>query len=333
MPSTSEAAPGLLAYVEYHLRAHHSPDLFHVHHELSQAVSVPLATTQRAAATAVAKAEKTLKQAHEYLALATNAPAQRGPGHPPKGVASLEQVKDALEGARDAHQRLSAQHAQVMQCIRAIGQAYHFVDLDRGGRRHGKRIAGALQAQTDTIRAIAQQKTSVKYVWRRIEKAERVIPKMQATIECVSGSVRQQASQLALPQPASYAMHAHLMPSYSLERVASTRTVTAGAPLHALAERLRPPLFASDGVFGTLSPVEQETLKTEAAKLAEVFQRSRSNVEGRNGYLSLRNHHRRGLAPPESVPASQRCITFSSCVLTGPPLPGSQWWFSSLVVS
>jgi hypothetical protein len=38
--STSDEAPGLLAYVEQHLRAHHSPDLFHVQRELSKAVAV-----------------------------------------------------------------------------------------------------------------------------------------------------------------------------------------------------------------------------------------------------------------------------------------------------
>jgi hypothetical protein len=100
MPSTSEEAPELLAYVEHHLRAHHSPDLFHRQHKLSPAVSVPLATKQRTATKAVAKAAETLKQAREYLALATNAPAQYGPGCPPKGVTSLGQVKDAQEGAR-----------------------------------------------------------------------------------------------------------------------------------------------------------------------------------------------------------------------------------------
>ena len=36
-------------------------------------------------------------------------------------------------------------------------------------------------------------------------------------------------------------------------------------------------------------------LKAEVAKLADVLQRSRSHVEGRNGYLSLRNHALRGL--------------------------------------
>jgi Family of unknown function (DUF6399) len=303
--ATSDEAPGLLAYVEHHLGAHHSPDLFHVQHELSKAVSVPLAAKQRTAAKTVTKAEETLKQAHEYLAMATTAPVPRSPGRPPKGVANLEQVKDALEGARDAHQRLSAQREQVTQCIRAIGHAYHFVDLERGVRRNGKLIAGDIHAQLQTIRTIAQQADLSQACLKRIEKAERVIPKMQATIEFVSGYVRQQVSQLALPQPASYALHAHLIPSYYLERVASTRTVTAGAPLRALAERLRTPLFESGGALGALSPGEQDTLKTIAGRLAEVFQRSSSNVEGRNGYLALRNHQLRGLDHPRK----RACLT------------------------
>src|SRR5262249_35295189 len=97
-------------------------------------------------------------------------------------------------------------------------------------------------------------------------------------------------------------MHAHLIPSYYLERVASTRTVTAGEQLRELAERLRTPLFEPDGAFGALRPVGQHQLKAEATKLAEVFQRSSSNVEGRNGYLSLRNHQLRGLDHPSAPP-------------------------------
>src|SRR5215510_9479400 len=128
-------------------------------------------------------------------------------------------------------------------------------------------------AQIDTIRAIAQQENLSETCLDRIEKAARVVPKMQATIEFVSGYVRQQVSQLNLPQPVSYALHAHLIPSYYLERVASRRTVTVGEPLRALAERLRTPLFAPEGAFGTLGPVEQDQLRAKAKTLAEVFQR------------------------------------------------------------
>src|ERR671915_2465709 len=100
-------------------------------------------------------------------------------------------------------------------------------------------------------------------------------------------------------------MHARLIPSYYLDRVASTRTVTQGEPLRALAEHLRTPLFTPGGAFGEVSVMDQHHLKTHAARLAEVFQRSSSNVEGRNGYLSLRNHQLRGL----DLPRKRACLT------------------------
>ena len=299
--ATSDEAPGLLAYVAHHLGAHHSPDLFHVQQELSKAVAAPMATKQRAAA----KAEETRKRVHEHLLNANEEPQQPGPGRPPKGAASLAQVEQEVDAARQEHQRLTAQREPVTQSIRAIGHAYHFVDLERGIRRNGKLLAGDLQQHIDTIRTIAQHEGLSERCMERIEKAERVVPKMQATIEFVSGYVRQQVRQLDLAPPASYAMHAHLIPSFYLDRVASTRTVTQGEPLRELAARLRTPLFEPGGALGELNPLEQNQLKVQAARLAEVFQRSSSNVEGRNGYLSLRNHQLRGLDHPRK----RACLT------------------------
>ena len=124
---------------------------------------------------------------------------------------------------------------------------------------------------------------------------------MQATIEFVSGYGRQQVRQMDLAPPVSYARHAQRIPSFSLDRVASTRTVTAGAPLRALAERMRTPLFEAGGALSHLSLAEQSPLQAEASTLADVCQRSSSNVEGRNGYLSLRNQQLRGLDHPRRV--------------------------------
>ena len=100
-------------------------------------------------------------------------------------------------------------------------------------------------------------------------------------------------------------MHAKLIPSYYLERVAQTRSVSAGAPLRELAERLRAPLVAPGGTLSALRPAAQDHLHTEAQRLAAIFQRSSSNVEGRNGYLSLRNHQLRGLDRPRK----RECFT------------------------
>jgi len=116
-------------------------------------------------------------------------------------------------------------------------------------RRNGQLIAADIQGHIEQVRAIAQHEGLSQSCLERIEKAERVVPKMQATIEFVSGYVGQQIHQLDLTQPASFAMHAKLIPSYYLDRVAQTRTVRDGTPLRELAARLRAPLFEPGGVL------------------------------------------------------------------------------------
>jgi uncharacterized protein DUF6399 len=64
-------------------------------------------------------------------------------------------------------------------------------------------------------------------------------------------------------------------------------------------------LFEPGGALSALSPETQRDLRQQANELAEVFQRSSSNVEGRNGYLSLRNHQLRGLDQPRK----RTCLT------------------------
>ena len=274
-------------------------------HELSKAVVAPMAAKQRAAEKVMTTAAAQFNRVQAHPQSAGGLPERRGPGRPPQVAPGLAQAEQEVAGARQERQRLAQAREQLGQCIRAIGHAYHFVDLERGVRRNGKLMVSDIQHQIDTIRTIAQQEGRSQACFDRIEKAERVVPKMQATIEFVSGYVHQQVQRLELTSPQSFAMHARLIPSYYLERVAAPRTVTQGEALRALAERLRTPLFAPDGLLGELSVMQQNHLQAEAATLAEVFQRSRSNVEGRNGYLSLRHHQLRGLDHPRK----RACLT------------------------
>jgi lambda repressor-like predicted transcriptional regulator len=276
LQSTSDEAPGLLAYVANHLDAHHSPDLFHMQHELVKAVSGPLATKQRAAIKTVAALEAQEKPACSDVPM-----------------------------ARQELERISAQREQVAQSIHRISQVYHVVDLERGVRRHAQLIAADIHEQVDTIRQVALQAGLSQSCLERIDKAERVVPKMEATIAFVSRYVRQEIDRLELPPPQALAMPARLMPASYLERVAKQQTVRAGEPLRQLAERLRAPLFEPGGALANLEPVRQQELHHQAQRLAAVFQRSSSNVEGRNGCLSLRNHQLRGLDRPRK----RACLT------------------------
>lgn len=82
--STSDEASGLLAYVEPHLGAPHSPDLFHIQYELSKAVCTPLATKKRAAGKAITGAKEQRNQVQTHLDSAGDQPDKCDPGHPPK---------------------------------------------------------------------------------------------------------------------------------------------------------------------------------------------------------------------------------------------------------
>jgi len=313
--ATSDAAPGLLASVEHSLEAHHSPDFFHGQHELVKAVSGPMATQERAAHKAVTAAMAQLERVHTHQQSAGDEPAQRGPDRPPKAPVRLEHAAQALEAASREHERLAQQREQIAQSIRGLGHASHCGDPERGGRRNGQRIAADIQGHIEQVRALAQPEGLSQHCMGRIEKAERVVPKMPATIALVSGDVRQQVAQLDVTPPVSCAMHAKLIPSFSLDRVAQTRTVSDGMPLRARAARLRAPLCEPGGVCSALHPEAQDQLHDEAKRLAAVFQRSSANVEGRNGSVSLRNHQLRGLDLPRK---RECCTTMHNFFLTRP---------------
>jgi hypothetical protein len=173
MPSTSDEAPGLLASVAPPLGTHHAPALCPVQHALSQAVSAPRATPQRAAAKAAPQAEETGQRRPERLDHAHDTSAQRAPGRPPQIAARLEQGGLDVEAAGPEHRRLTGPREPVTQSLRAIGHGDHLVDLERGVRRNGQRMAGALPQPSDTMRTMAPQEGRSATGLDRIEKAAR----------------------------------------------------------------------------------------------------------------------------------------------------------------
>ena len=194
--STSDEAPGLLAYVAHSLEAHHSPDLFHVQHELVKAVSGPMATKERAAYKAVTEAREQLEyvQTGPHPPSAGDEPETHRPRRAPKAAMRLEQAEHALAAASHEYERLAQQRQQVKAPIRGLGHDDHFVDLERGVRRNGQLIASDMQGHIEPIRTIAQHEGLSQSCLERIEKAERAVPKMRATIELGSGYVGRRVS-------------------------------------------------------------------------------------------------------------------------------------------
>src|SRR4030095_10575599 len=94
-------------YQRTYLEAHHSPDVFHVQHELVKAVSGPMATTERASYKPVIEAQEQLQRLQTHPISTGEVPDKRGPGRPSKEPVSLEQAQQALESATEAHGMLA----------------------------------------------------------------------------------------------------------------------------------------------------------------------------------------------------------------------------------
>ena len=86
-------------------------------------------------------------------------------------------------------------------------------------------------------------------------------------------------------------MFHHLIPALYLHRVAEKTTdIERRQQFHATSQALLAPLRDRDGPFGHLTHDEVQTIEQVAQECADVFQRSSSCVEGRNGQLALRHH-------------------------------------------
>ena len=157
---TSDEAPGLLAYVEHHLAARHSPDIFHVRHELGRAVSAP--NSHRAAGCSIRpwpRRKRTLTRIHEHLARANDELRRRGPRRSPEAATEPRAGRkrwtqpatstSASAPARAGHARVSRPRPRLPLC--------------RPGARHAsQRQADCrdLQRHIDALRAIARQDAS-----------------------------------------------------------------------------------------------------------------------------------------------------------------------------
>ena len=88
-----------------------------------------------------------------------------------------------------------------------------------------------------------------------------------------------------------------LIPALYLERVAARSTRAEPRPhLRALSTQLLEPLRRPDHPINTLAPAGRQHLEPVAGAWADLFQRSSSCVEGRNGQRARRHHGRHRLS-------------------------------------
>jgi len=283
--ATSDEGRGICRHIKHELGAHHSPDLFHVQQAASQATSAPLAAQVRKGEADLAKASQRVKaqQAHQQAYLDSDPrPVGRPPGFERRIATAQASEKEAQISLADA----LARQAQAKTAIQAISQSYHPYDLTTGTARNAEFVAEELAAHFATLETIADQANLSTRCQEQIRKAKRVVVKMVATIAFFFLTI-----QLSLTVEQEQAVYNHLIPGIYLQMAADkAATAQERQALRQQSQRLLAPLNCLESPLFMLELAQKKLVEGVATECAQLFQRSSSCTEGRNGQLALRHH-------------------------------------------
>jgi hypothetical protein len=283
---TSDAAKALIAQAETCLGAHHSPDLFHVQYDTVKATSGALASQTHAAC-------RELEQRQEKTAK-FRAKCQADPeaGRPGSLVDVLaERAREAEAAARQRVGVCQARQARAQAARQGLGRDYHPVDLGTGQPLTAEEVGRRLQGHFDTLDQVAAEAGLSAQACAKLAKARRVLSAMQATMAFFWAMIAARLAAWGYDAAVQQWLRQELIPAYYLRRVARKAcTAQERQRLRALAAEVLARARSPDGPWGTFSPELRTELESKARQCADLFQRSSSCVEGRNGQLSLRHH-------------------------------------------
>lgn len=287
--STSDEGKGILHHVKADLGAHHAPDVFHVQHEIVKGTSAVLASKKR-------KAEKLLEQASEDVQSNIREKEKylqtpHGPGRPPQFDKRIEESVRIREEAIKNLESTESHQQQMKEAIQKISTVYHPVNLETGELRQADAVSESLNDCFQTMETVASDAKLLDRSLKKIQKAKKVIVDMVATILFYHMSVQAKVEALCMPLKVEQAIMNTLIPGLYIERV--SRQAKRADDRRRLREKsidILKPLHGEDSPFSGLEADELELIEKVAKECANLFQRSSSCVEGRNGQLSLRHH-------------------------------------------
>lgn len=286
----SDEAKALRHHQEQDLGAQHVADVFHGQHDVSKATSLHLARHVRQATAAVAAAQTSLDAARAaHRAYDAQIPHPRG--RPPAFAVRIEAALADLVAAEAEQTQALARQTQAREQIRELGILYHPYDLERGQGQPVAQAAARFAAVWARLAELADAADLPTRAREHLAKAQRLTVQWLATLALFFATLHARVEALDLPPDLEQAVLTQLIPALYLERVAGRSThADTRHRLTALSAQLLAPVRQPTHPLQALAPARRAQIEAVAVGCAELFQRSSSCVEGRNGHLSLYHH-------------------------------------------
>ena len=294
--STADEAKALRRHAEDDLGAHHSPDLFHGQREVSKATALALARDVRQAEARVAAAQAQW-QAERAAQQAFAARVPRPRGRPPAFEARVHAALTVLVEAEAELAQAQARQTEARDLIRELGLLYHPYDPQTGQTQPVERVAARFAAVWSRLHDLAAAADLPNRACERLAKAERLTVQWLATLTFFFATITAKVDALALPPALETVVLEQLIPALYLERAAARCADAATRHrVQTASTRLLDPLRHPAHPLQALEPGLLAEVEQVAGACADLFQRSSSCVEGRNGQLSLHHHGRHRLS-------------------------------------
>jgi len=286
--ATSDEGKAILRVVRDELEADHSPDVFHVQHEVAKGTTAALSAQQRAAQKAVDAAA-----AHTEACVALQQAAQqepRGPGRPPDHARRVAEAQATQAQAQAALEQATTNRADILEVIRDLSKEYHPYDLETGETRTDTALESTLEGLLEKARDVVARAELSERCVSAVEKAGRVMKEMVSSMRFFHSMVAEHVATLPVGSELQTAVLMLLIPALYLQRAArKARLAENRDSIHKVAQGLLDQMFATPA-WQQLDEAKRNLVMKAATWCADLFQRSSSCVEGRNGQLSLLHH-------------------------------------------
>jgi hypothetical protein len=277
---TSDQASGLICCAHSEFEVQHHPDLMHLQCNLGKPIVLPLA---RPISQAEKDGEKASQQEQKLAAAEQNKPNSVTDAMWLDNIMAKDQANEDLKQAR---QRLEG----AVEQIREVSRVYHPFDRERG------QPVLPEQLQTRLGEPLARLQEVVEEAGLGA-RAQQAIPKAQGWVLLLVGCLawfwtrtREKLKQLDVSEEEQTLLESLVAGCYWEMASAKEKDPDEKKRLQELAAQLKEKAWAEGGALAHWSEADKKEAQTVAQQCAELFQRSSSCVEGRNGRLSLFHH-------------------------------------------
>jgi hypothetical protein len=291
----SDQAKGLIRHAR-NLGAHQSPDLFHVQRDVVKATGLALQRAEKQAEAAVAAASEALAQACREEAGERSKPPRPG-RHSNQSERRTKEAELQLLVAQVDLERAKQHREQARGEVRALGNAYHPYLPETGQAQTPEQLHARLETSWANLERIAREASLTERCRQLLDKAKGLTQAMLLTLQFFIATCQAKVEALNLPPEVEVLMQSHLIPAIYLDRVAGRcAKAEERQRLRQLSQELLRPLCQAGSPLALMGEAERRRLEEVATECADLFQRSSSAVEGRNGQLSLHHHARHRLS-------------------------------------